>query len=279
MCKVPEENPQEADRAALIQALVVGNETAILVYTAFGEAQYVPTVNADPVVQTIARSTSYMKEVFANDAYANVRISCQNKHSMCSLWASQDECNKNPSYMTISCAPSCQTCEQISYDYRCPFDKDAPTALNAGDLDRMFERNLKDYAHFTPTVLSRPPDGPWVVQFDTFATRSECERLIEYGQKLGYESSQTVGRVREDGSVEEGISNNPVRTSTNAWCQGDCEHDPIVEPLIQRIEDVLGIPKENSEYLQVRRNLWLFFRHPDKMNSHISPQTFTPCSF
>jgi hypothetical protein len=269
VCQVPEDNPQEADRAALIQASLTDDETAILVATAFGESQYVPTVNADPVVQVIAKATSYMKDVFANETYANVRISCKNKHSMCSLWGSQNECDNNPSYMTVSCAPACRTCERISYEYRCPFDKDAPTALYSGDLDKMFERVLKEYTHLTPTVLSRPPNGPWVVQLDTFSTGDECDRLVEYGQKEGYESSQTVGQEHADGTVE-AVVDNPVRTSTNAWCRGECERDPVVEQLFQRMEDLLGIPRKNSEFLQLLNyeEGQFYHKHHDYLDHH-----------
>ena len=103
----------EAARAAWLHASLTPNNTAILVATAFGEAQYVPTANADPVVQNIAQATTYMMGVFSNETFEDVRNYCQNKHSMCSLWASKGECDKNSDYMTIMCAPSCCTCEKI----------------------------------------------------------------------------------------------------------------------------------------------------------------------
>ena len=193
----------------------------------------------------------------------------KNKDSMCSLWASQNECDNNPKYMTLSCGPACRTCELISHEYRCPIDKDAPTALHAGDLDKMFERILQEYIHLTPTVLSRPPNGPWVVQLDTFTTGDECDRLVEYGQKEGYESSQTSGRKHAGGTVE-GIISNPGRTSTNAWCEGECERDPVVVPLFQRMEDLLGVPRENSESLQLLKyeEDQFYRKHHDYLGHH-----------
>lgn len=272
-CRVPEENPQELDptKKQEVQVSLATNlqDSAILVATSFGEAQYLPTVNADPVVQTIARATRYMQHVFSNETFATVKTICQNKHSMCSLWASQGECDKNPSYMTVMCAPSCQTCERITYEYRCPFDPKAPTILNPGDLDRLFERIIRDFPHWTPTVLAQPPEQPWILQLDTFATAAECDRLIQFGHQLGYNSSVTVGRQRADGTVEAVVSGS-VRTSTNAWCQGTCQNDPIVKPLLQRIENLLEIPQNNSEFLQLLRyEEGQFYRkHHDYLDHH-----------
>lgn len=71
------------------------SESAILVATSFGESQYVPTVNADPVVQNIAKSTTYMGRVLTEDHYAPVREECKNRHQKCSLWASEGGLEQN----------------------------------------------------------------------------------------------------------------------------------------------------------------------------------------
>jgi prolyl 4-hydroxylase len=44
---------------------------------------------------------------------------------------------------------------------------------------------------------------------------------------------------------------NTGRTSTNAWCQNDCEADPHTAAVIQRMEDITGIPSPNFEFLQL----------------------------
>jgi prolyl 4-hydroxylase len=175
--------------------------------------------------------------------------------------------------MKTACAPVCGTCEQISYEYRCPFDENAPTALNPGDLDVMFERILKDFTHHTPIVLSSPNTtantGPWVVQLDTFATAEECERLIELGAELGYGDSRTVGKTFADGTVEAVVADR-IRTSKNAWCEELCENDPLVVPLWDRIEKLLDIPKNNSEFLQLLRyeETQFYGQHHDYLDHH-----------
>jgi prolyl 4-hydroxylase len=105
------------------------------------------------------------------------------------------ECEKNPSYMKLHCAPVCQTCEYVSYDYRCPRDESIPDALSQpGDLNRLFQRIVDDQyfqEQYTPIVLSSPEttNGPWVIQFDNFVSHEECERLIELGNAKGYGNS------------------------------------------------------------------------------------------
>jgi hypothetical protein len=92
-CTIPEsEGPKQVKASSdTTTTTTVQEESGILVATAFGEAQLVPTVNADPVVQTIAKSTTYMNRVFTEEQYASVRQECKCQHSSCSLWASQGE--------------------------------------------------------------------------------------------------------------------------------------------------------------------------------------------
>ena len=43
------------------------------------------------------------------------------------------------------------------------------------------------------------------------------------------------------------------RTSTNAWCRSDCENEPFVRQLINKIEDTTTVPYANYESFQVLR--------------------------
>ena len=44
---------------------------------------------------------------------------------------------------------------------------------------------------------------------------------------------------------------NPRRTSTNAWCNNECFKDALTQQVTQRVEDLTGIPANNSEYWQL----------------------------
>lgn len=181
-------------------------------------------------------------------------------------------------YMQVNCAPSCQTCDKISFESRCPLDTTVPDVWGPGDLDQMFQRiiTLEEFKKYEPRVVSRPEPkasectspkaspphkageeeepqdyetGPWAVIFDNFATPEECERLIELGHQEGYERSSDVGERQFDGSYSSNV--NSGRTSTNAWCQHECYEDPLAKQVIEKITNLTGIPEANSEYLQL----------------------------
>jgi prolyl 4-hydroxylase len=168
---------------------------------------------------------------------------------------------KNPSFMTIQCAPTCYTCHLIDFDSRCPYDDTQPTFLNPGDLHKMFERLTTDAFYvnnYHPTIHMMPDptsqeikDGPWVVTLENLLTDEECDRLIRLGGNEGYEISKDVGPKKFDGSFE-GYANDR-RTSTNAWCQDECFNDATTQAVLAKIVNVTGVPDANSEYLQLLR--------------------------
>lgn len=238
----------------------------------------------EETLEVIAKTETYMREtVFVDPFYAKVKSECKNRDERCSFWAAQGECEANPKYMKLQCSPACQTCEQIDFDTRCPYDNDAPTILNPGDLNKLFERLVNDefYAQFEPTVLSRPSpsqeeldngvqDGPWVLTLDNFTTDEECDRLIELGGTLGYEQSMDVGKKKFDGTYDK--HQNKFRTSTNAWCTGDCYEDATTKQVLARIENVTGVPDSNSEFLQLLRyeETQQYRTHHDYIEHHTS---------
>ena len=159
-----------------------------------------------------------------------------------------------PRYMVLQCAPSCQTCDKIDFDARCPWDKNTPSILKPGDLDKLFQRLTTDpiYQKYEPTIHSSPPDGPWVVTLEKFLTDEECDRLIYLGGEEGYEISKDVGAKIFDGTYD-GVTSEG-RTSTNAWCTGKCYNDTLTQSVLSKIENITGVPETNSEYLCVECN-------------------------
>jgi prolyl 4-hydroxylase len=180
---------------------------------------------------------------------------CQDRNEMCQFWASIGECEANPSYMRLQCAPACQSCHLLSFETRCPFDKDAPSIWKAGDLNAMFERitSAPYYVEkYSPKILSGPKEekpGPWVVVLENFATPEDCERMIQLGADRGYEQSQDVGEKKFDGTYDGKISKG--RTSSNTWCLDECWTDDASARIHDVMENITGIPRENYEYLQL----------------------------
>mmetsp|Transcript_9471 Transcript_9471/g.10186 ORF Transcript_9471/g.10186 Transcript_9471/m.10186 type:complete len:266 (-) Transcript_9471:219-1016(-) len=154
--------------------------------------------------------------------------------------------------MLLQCAPACQTCHQLSFEHRCPFDKNTPKIWGSGDLNRMFERLTTDIYYikrYEPTIHSQPPDGPWVITLENVATEEECKEMIQLGHGLGFERSQDVGKRKFDGSFD--AITQQDRTSHNAWCLDDCYENEMHQNVLRKVENITGIPCNNSEYWQL----------------------------
>ena len=243
----------------------------------------------EKTLETLAATHAYMKELFQNDTAKDYRDKCKMNHTMCTYWASLGECDavsslnlvwiafwfvfvicssltdafaclfvysipllQNPKFMTLQCAPACQTCDQISFEHRCPFDRDAPKAWGPGDLNKMFERLTQDPYYvekFSPEIHSKPPEGPWVITLDNVTTEEQCSKLIQLGADRGYTRSKDVGEVKFDGSF--GSKVQETRTSHNTWCLDECYKNEATQAVLKNMENITGIPDHNSEYLQL----------------------------
>ena len=151
--------------------------------------------------------------VFQDPKYVNVRKSCQNRNPHCTFWAVVGRCEDDPDYMLRECAPACQSCIELDWNHRCPYDEADPTTVwGPGDLNHMFERITTDpmFLQYKPRILSKPSDdegnddedGPWVVTLDNFLSDEEAEALIESGYDIGYVRSGVVGKVKSDGTFD-----------------------------------------------------------------------------
>ena len=277
---VSEASPELASPSEKIQDAALGGD--------MGEAQVIDPVYANEILNLIQEASAYMKNEVAVEAkYASLREICVNKHALCAFWAALGECESNPGYMKVNCGPICKSCEMLHIETRCPMDPNAVDALYPGDLNKMFERIVTDpwYKQFEPIVLSRPSyapgDGPenatyaiglWMIMFDNAMSADEADRMIDLGGLLGYERSSDVGEKQADGTY--GVSVNSGRTSTNAWCQGVCAEDPVAQRLMDRVENITGIPWPNSESFQLLRyEQGQFYQ---MHNDYISHQVYRP---
>lgn len=232
-----------------------------------GVPQTIDVNREQQIFDKIADARYYMNNVVnVEEKYDDVRKGCKNQHESCAFWAVLGECEKNPSYMKAKCAPVCKSCDYLSVETRCPLDPNAVDALYPGDVTKVFHRILEDPSiqQFEPRVVSRPNYlegdsaenadyiiGPWMVVFDNAITDEEADRLIELGGIEGYQRSADVGRRLEDGTYDKKIY--AGRTSTNAWCQNECYEDPVAKRVMERVENITGIPETNSEWLQLLR--------------------------
>ncbi|KAL7520117.1 hypothetical protein ACHAWX_004862 [Stephanocyclus meneghinianus] len=251
----------------------------------YGEPQRVEGNEYANTFQVIRKTIEYMQNVvFAEDSTINLSPEiigeCVNRESLCAFWAAIGECQANPGYMKLKCAPSCQTCDMIDINNRCPpLSDDAEPGLLPGGLNAMFERivatapgnnthieiaqgmtNYSVIVHSRPApvegeaVISKEVDlkqPPWLITFNNFLTDEECETMISLGHKSVYERSKDVGALQADGSYDSVESNG--RTSENAWCsyQKKCRDQDVPKRIHERIELVTGIKANYSEDFQI----------------------------
>ena len=181
--------------------------------------------------ETYDKMVEYIEQIVMVDPkYESVRYDCKLRSEYCVNWASVGECERNRAYMGRECAPACQTCELLDIMKRCPLDPDEPTALQSGDLTRLFE-NMVKLEEYTPTILSQPnvatefvDDGPWVVMLNTFLTEIECDRLIELAEIQGYaQASGASIEKRWDGTLMS-LACLCFHVNFHSYCEFDRNH-------------------------------------------------------
>jgi prolyl 4-hydroxylase len=228
-----------------------------------GTVQELETAKEEETLELITKARDYlMKTVYTDARYKSVKKVCRNQDPLCAYWAVMGECQANPGYMNVTCAPVCQTCEFIDLSRRCPVNENATNVWHPGDLNKMFERIITqpEYQKYEPVVLSRPDllpvdshenstQQPWVIFLDNFLSPEEANRFIEIGAKFGYERSSDVGELKFDGTYDDFV--NEGRTSTNAWCNETCAADPLIKPVLERMESLTQIPDNFTEHLQL----------------------------
>jgi ShK domain-like len=183
------------------------------------------------IAERIAEAEKYVQERVWDIEHVNDKVGdmCRNKHQSCAYWAVLGECESNPSYMKLNCAPVCFTCEELHAETRCPIDPTIPDALYPGDIDKLFTRLTTDpdSEDLGVTVHSRPSYvngdtaenatykiGPWIITIDNAIDSEHADKLVELGALEGYERSEDVGEELPDGTYTS--QTNDDRTSTNA---------------------------------------------------------------
>lgn len=178
------------------------------------------------------------------------KLTCSDRHKQCRGWQRSGECEVNPGWMIVNCPQSCNACHLLDPKVRCSRAhlnlSDVPVYA-PGDMGRMFSTIHERFNdRYGVTVHSQ---SPWVVTFDNFVTDEEADALI--AQQKKFERSTDTGSMNEYGETGRVLSTG--RTSSNSWCNRECEKHPHVDQLLKKIEEVVGIPRINYESFQVLR--------------------------
>jgi hypothetical protein len=121
---------------------------------------------------------------------------------------------------------SCSACHLRDPNVRCPrsaLNMSQEPIYRPGDMNQMFSGIVERFSgKYEVNVLST---DPWVVTFDNFVTDAEAKALISTVH--GWERSTDTGSTNEFGETGRIVSQG--RTSSNAWCQHDCQSVSGVE--------------------------------------------------
>ena len=223
----------------------------------------------DKILDVINRTGHYMAdEIFYRDDYLAVRRDCRNLDPRCSEYAAMDECHGDVDALIMfqNCAPACRACEAVEHYRRCARRPEQVDVFMPGDMNGMFERIVRDHERYRPTILSRPESAeeekdddaddydenplPWIITLENFVTAEECDWLIAKGHEIGFEQTAEISEeLEEEGTYGDKVGGG--RTSTDAWCQEGCEDQPMGSLILNRMTEMVGIPMENTENLEI----------------------------
>jgi len=126
------------------------------------------------------------------------------------------------------------------------YNRSAPIYL-PGDLNRMFESIQHRFEkRYSVNYLSR---SPYIITIDNFLNDQEVRALTK--NVANWERSTDFGEYSSLGGAGKKLS--AGRTSSNAWCHGECESHPDVVNIYKKIAEVTKVPRSMYETFQVLR--------------------------
>eukprot|EP00658_Telonema_sp_P-2_P030320 TRINITY_DN2291_c0_g1_i1.p1 TRINITY_DN2291_c0_g1~~TRINITY_DN2291_c0_g1_i1.p1 ORF type:complete len:382 (-),score=69.89 TRINITY_DN2291_c0_g1_i1:76-1221(-) len=168
-------------------------------------------------------------------------------------------CKESPGWMVHFCASSCaewlNSCELSNPAIRC--DRRSLFGLHNVSLEPAFQPGSGELTSFLEGLPSKWSEygarmvslDPPVVVLDSFLSEQEALSLRKAAGLQTFKRSTASGASDGSGYTQQDVTTS--RTSTNAWCMHDCERDPTVVTINQRISRVTGVPVEHFEALQL----------------------------
>eukprot|EP00565_Helicotheca_tamesis_P001261 CAMPEP_0185728242 /NCGR_PEP_ID=MMETSP1171-20130828/3654_1 /TAXON_ID=374046 /ORGANISM="Helicotheca tamensis, Strain CCMP826" /LENGTH=416 /DNA_ID=CAMNT_0028396925 /DNA_START=440 /DNA_END=1690 /DNA_ORIENTATION=- len=212
------------------------------------------------VLHIIKSSSEYMVDIFQNEEYSHLRRDCRNLDQYCSLYAAMGECHGDSDALAMfqNCAPACHACESVALYRRCMRRPEDNDFIAEGTLSSLFQHIARDFSKYKPTVVSQPTgstddnqqDLPWVLYLDNFLSDEECDRIMSYVRNMSFEEAEEIGdEIEEDGDYPGVVSEG--WNADVAWCFDDCEDEPIMKAVMNRILGLMKFPIDHTEYLEI----------------------------
>ncbi|MCL4419143.1 hypothetical protein M1146_03510 [Patescibacteria group bacterium] len=161
-------------------------------------------------------------------------------------------CEVTPGWMVANCPKTCQMCDIIERKNRCTRKRlniSEEPWIKPGELHNLFEGMVERGKEFAPNVVSREPEGPWMIVFDNFVNDEEIEAFLKWGKHYNFARSTDTGPSLARGQNEYIVSRS--RTSTNCWCAIECKTDPIIVGVYDRVEKLILAPRSHYEDFQL----------------------------
>ena len=217
--------------------------------------------------KTCSKQSAEIRQKYCKNAWEN--------EQECNQWAAEGECINNTPFMREQCAKSCMFCD---YETRCkPFDYYQP-ALDLSNIPNpnMFQKVFFDLLSnkylchkYNISMLSLDPP---IIQFNNFVPDMIVSELLKNGS-FEFERSADAGELDENFVYKSIISNS--RTSSNSWCDEECQQMSAAQFLLSSIEEVTGIDRLHFEQLQVLK--YEVGEHYLEQHDFIDMQYDMPC--
>lgn len=202
----------------------------------------------------------------------------------CASWAGKDlsGCLWSPGHMALNCPRTCKMCHLRSASARCGPLQNDNVAMRQGDMSRLFFNltatprleiaqdgsSIEVPGEFIwtgrnerPYVVHLLSSNPWIVQIDNVLSDYEADEIIGIAHNTGFTGSTTTGEVDDTGTINR--KKDMDRTSQQAWCQGSCDDEELINTLYDRIHEITTVPPSNYEHLQM-----LKYEEGQKYNAH-----------
>lgn len=212
--------------------------------------------------------------VIPKPAQPNDATNCKDvsPYESCRMWAGHDlsGCSSSPGHMALQCSKTCSMCHLRNAKTRCDPLQNDDVALQPGGLHLLFQnltahpkKVFDDYGNLIDSedefiwsgrnrrqyTVHKLSSDPWVIAIDNVLSDQETDEMINIAHTTGFEGSTTTGEVDETGTINRMTDQD--RTSMQAWCQGACDSEPLVNILYDRIAELTTVPSNNFEHLQL----------------------------
>jgi len=168
---------------------------------------------------------------------------CQDVSPNCS----PNQCLHGTGWMVVHCARTCNSCHLQKRSKRCNATQlgMTETSMIPGFLERTVQNGLENY--HGKLLNSDPP----ILLFDNFVSDDDIEELLYFAIGADLQRSTGQGDIDENGVQEQ--KEIWDRTSSNAWCGGDCERLGAMKRLKAKTSTLMAVPEKNFESAQILR--------------------------